>query len=153
MTSLGTRWKLALGLVILTVAVVVTSRYWTVRIARGLTCAEDAAQSDAMLIENFDPDYILFERAAAIENAGISAIALVPVEAFPDRNTPNPVSAGIAELMAKQARLRAWRTIAVEHIEPISLNVALQILARLRSERITSVIVVTPGLRSRRSLL
>ena len=66
---------------------------------------------------------------------------------------PNPVSFGIAEVMARQARLRAWRAIPVAQQEPIALNAALQIRTRLLRDRINSVIVVSPALRSRRSSL
>src|SRR5439155_10712211 len=98
-------------------------------------------------------DYLLFERAAALEKAGVAPTTLVPVEASPDATVANPVSSGIAEVMARQARLRAWRMIPFRTIEPISLNAALQIRARLTADRITSVIVVAPGFRSRRSFL
>jgi len=146
-------WKASLVLLILIVTAILTSAYWTIPIARSLVCAEDATPSDAMLIENFDPDYLLFERAAALEKAGMARIALVPVEASSDASVANPVSQGIAEVMARQARLRAWRTILMRPAEPISLNAALQIRAQLATQRIKSVILVTPGFRSHRSSL
>src|SRR5437588_6226007 len=149
MTLIKTAWKVWLALVIVVVVVALTSRFWTVQIGRSLVCAEEVAPSDAILVENFDPRYLLFERAAALEKAGVAPIALVPVEATPDANVANPVSSGIAEVMARQARLRAWRMIPFRTLEPISLNAALQIRAYLTGERITSVIVVAPGFRSR----
>ena len=145
--------KVSLALVVLIVAVTLTSRYWTAQIAQSLTCAEDVTAVDAMLIENFDPNYLLFERAETLEKAGIGSVALVPVEISSEPNVANPVSQGIAEVMARQARLRRWRTIPVEFSEPIALNAALQIRSRLASERIKSIIVVAPGFRSRRSSL
>jgi len=138
---------------VLIVAAMLTSRYWTAQIAQSLICAEDVTAVDAMLIENFDPNYLLFERAETLEKAGIGSVALVPVEISSEPNVANPVSQGIAEVMARQARLRRWRTIPIELSEPIALNAALQIRSRLASERIKSIIVVAPGFRSRRSSL
>jgi hypothetical protein len=145
--------RVSLVLVALFVTAALTSRYWTVQIARSLVCAEEATPSDAMLIENFDPEYLLFERAAELEERGIARIAVVPVEASSDASVANPVSQGIAEVMARQARLRAWRTVLIRPIEPISLNAALQIRPQLTTKGIKSVIIVTPGFRSRRSAL
>lgn len=151
-------WKWALVLVLFVGASVLTRGYWTAQIARSLVCAEDAAPSDAMLIENFDPNYLLFERAEMLERAGVARVALVPVQSLSDPSAgngvvANGVSEGIARVMAGYARLRSWRPIPIPEIEPISLNAALQLRRRLVAERITSVIVVTPGFRSRRSLL
>jgi hypothetical protein len=153
MTPFRTAWKASVALVVLTAAVTLTSRYWTAQIARSLICAEDVAPSDAMLIENFDPNYLLFERAETIEKAGVARIALVPVEASSEPNVANLVSQGIAEVMARQARLRTWRTIPIQLIEPISLNAALQIRSLVTAEGIKSILIVAPGFRSRRSSL
>jgi len=153
MKSLRVVWKASLVLLVVIVAVTLTSGYWTAHIARSLTCAEDPAASDAMLIENFDPNYLLFERAAELEKAGVARIALVPVEMSSDAGVANLVSQGIAELMARQARLRVWRTIPIRITEPVSLNAALQIRAHLADSRIRSIIVIAPGFRSRRSSL
>jgi hypothetical protein len=153
MTPIRTAWKVSLALLIVIIVVALTSRFWTVQIGRSLVCAEDLAPSNAILVENFDPNYLLFERAAALEKAGVAPTTLVPVGISSDAESANPVSTGIAELMARQARLRSWRMIPFRTIEPISLNAALQIRARLTAERITSVVVVSPGFRSRRSTL
>jgi hypothetical protein len=151
--TLRTSWRLSLGLLVVILATMLTSRLWTAQIARSLTCAESLAPSDAMLVENFDPHYVLFERAAALERDGFAPVALVPVERAYDPNVANPVWLGIAEVMARQARLRKWRAIPIGLTEPISLNAALQIRARLRADGVTSVIVIAPRFRSRRSLL
>jgi hypothetical protein len=153
MTALRAIGKISIVMSIVIAAAIVTSPWWTVEIARGLVCAQEVRPSDALLVENFDPDYVLFEQAAGLEAAGFARIALVPVEAFPDPSTANPVSAGIAEVMARQARLRSWQAVPIVHIEPISLNAAIQMRARLRTERVASVIVVAPAFRSRRSSL
>jgi hypothetical protein len=153
MIPLRTAWKASLVLVVLTAAVMLTSRYWTAQIARSLICAEDVTPSDAMLIENFDPNYLLFERAEMLERAGLTRVALVPVEVSSRPSIANAVSQGIAEVMARHARLRAWRTLPIELTEPITFNAALQIRPLLAAEEIKSIIVIVPGFRSRRSSL
>src|SRR5688572_1177189 len=137
----------ALVALVLIVVGVLTSRLWTAAIGRSLVCADTTAPSDAMLVENFDANYLLFERAAALEKAGTARTTFVPVEASSDPKVANPVSVGIAEVMARQARLRAWRPIIISLREPISLNAALQIRERLVAERVKSVAVLTPGFR------
>jgi hypothetical protein len=154
MTALKTAGKSALVMLIVTAALAVTSRWWTVQIGRSLVCAENVARSDALLIENFDPNYVLFERAEALERAGLAPITLVPVEASNGPDGMNLVSRGIAEVMARYARLRVWRPIpTLGYTEPISLNAALQVRRHLTRDGIRSVVVITPGFRSRRSFL
>lgn len=153
MASMSTRWKLALAVLVVITAAMLATGFWAAPLGRSLVCAEDVAPSDAMLLENFDPNYLLFERAATLEKAKLAPTTLIPVEASPDVNVANPVSNGIAAVMARQARLSAWRTIPIVHTEPISLNAALQIRDRLVGEGIKSVIVVAPGFRSHRSSL
>src|SRR5437867_5549222 len=132
--TLRRSWKLALGLLAVILATTLTSRFWTAQVARSLTCAESLAPSDAMLVENFDPNYLLFERAAALEKDGLAPLTLVPVETSREVNVANPVSIGIADVMARQARLRRWRPILISITEPISLNAALQIRRRLKAD-------------------
>jgi len=153
MSLVKTTSKLALVALVLVAIAVLTSSLWTAKIARSLVCAESAGRADAMLVENFDPSYVLFERAAALEKAGVARTTFVPVEASADPKIANPVSVGVAELMARQARLRTWQAIIIMAREPISLNAALQIRDRLAAERIRSVAVVTRAFRSRRSVL
>ena len=65
-----TTWKLRLViLAVVIVASVSTHRFWTSRIGESLVCAEDVAPSDAILVENFDPSYPVFQHAAALEEA------------------------------------------------------------------------------------
>ena len=149
-----TTWKLRLGiLIVLIVAVVLTKPFWVAQIGRSLVCARDVAPSDVILIENFDVNYLLFERAAALEQAGLGARTIVPVQIMSDPSAINPISQGIAELMARQARMRVWETVPIREVEPISLNVAVQVREYLRRERVKSLIVVTDGFRSRRTAL
>src|SRR5262249_46270502 len=115
MTALKKVGKIAVAAVIIIVALVMTGGWWTAEIARSLVCAEEVARSDALLVENFDPTYVLFERAEALEKAGVAPITLVPVEAAGGPEGVNPVSRGIAEVMARQSRLRVWRVIPIAY--------------------------------------
>jgi hypothetical protein len=153
-TSVRTTWKFRLGIVaLLAVAVLLSKPMWVPLIGASLVCERNAAPSDALLIENFDPQYLLFERAEALARAGTAPRVLAHVRIDSEPGVPNPVSRGIVDVMARQARLAAWDVIAIRHTEPISLNAALQIRDRLVADRVTSVVVVTPGFRSRRSAL
>jgi hypothetical protein len=133
-------------------AILLTRPFWTVRLARSLVCTEQAPPSDALLIENFDPDYLVFERAEALRRAGIASRVFVPLTTYDGRSS-NAVETGTAELMARTAHLPDVETIPIKLVEPISLNAAYQIRDFFSQKNIRSVIVVAPGFRSRRSAL
>jgi uncharacterized SAM-binding protein YcdF (DUF218 family) len=109
--------------------------------------------SDVILVENFDPHYLVFERAAALYKAGLAARVLVPTQASRDPARANAVSQGIAELMSQMARLQNPTILPIQIFEPISLNATYQIRDFLLKEHLRSVIVVTDGFRSKRSAL
>ncbi len=73
----------------------------------------------------------------------------------PTRGTqePNDVALGIAEVMARIARVGAIEIVPIREVEPITLNAARDVQRFLEREHIRSVIVVTPLFRSRRSAL
>jgi hypothetical protein len=149
-----TTWTLRLGvLAIVVVAVWLTGPWWTAAVGRSLVCDASVGRSDAILIENFDPDYLLFERAARLRRAGLAPRVLVPVNADRGGSVANGVSLGTAELMARIARLGPFDVIPLRHEEPISLNAAWDLLRFLEKERVRSVIVVSPLFRSRRSAM
>jgi hypothetical protein len=108
---------------------------------------------DAILVENFDLNYLVFERAAAVQRTALGARTFIPTEGSSDSETPDMVSAGIVEVMARVSRLSHPEIIPVQEMEPISLNAAYQIRDFLGRAHIKSVVVVTPAFRSRRSLL
>src|SRR5262245_49874166 len=88
-----TTWKFRIVvLAFIILALVSTRELWTPRTARSLVCAQEIAPSDVILIENFDPTYVLFERAAALEKAGVAPRALVPVQAGREPASVNHVS-------------------------------------------------------------
>ena len=152
--SIKTTWKFRLALLLLGMLLVsVTRGFWMLRIGQSLVCAEEMRPSDVILVENFGPDYLVFERAAALHRAGFAARVLVPTEVSRDSERANPVSQGIAELMSQVARLQNPVIIPIQIIEPISLNAAYQIRDFLTKAHLRSVIVVTDGFRSMRSSL
>ena len=145
-------WTLRIAIVAIAVAGLWLSQgWWSVAVARSLVCDRNVAPSDAILIENFDPDYQLFERAAALRRAGVAPRVLVPVAA--DAFGPNRVARAIAETMASMSRIGPVEIVPIREIEPISFNAALDVRNFAVRERIHSVIVVSPLFRSRRSVL
>lgn len=152
--SLKTTWTFRLsvvgGLVLL---VSLTRGFWVQGIGRSLICAEDVTAADAILIDNLEGNYQLFERATALFKEGRAPRVLVPVTMSSDGETPNEVAKGIAEVMIHAAHLPKWEIVPVRITEPVSLNAAYQVEDFFARQNIQSAIVVTPGFRSRRSLL
>lgn len=152
--SLKTTWKFRLALLMLIVLLVsVTHGFWMSRIGQSLVCTEEIAPSDIILVENFDPHYLVFERAATLHKAGLAVRVLVPTDASRDPEQVNPVSQGITEVMARIARLQDPELLPIQISEPISLNAAYQVRDFLTTEHLRSVIIVTDGFRSQRSSL
>jgi hypothetical protein len=149
-----TTWTFRVGLAVLVVlAMWLTSGWWTAAIAQSLICDRNVAPSDAILIENFDPEYLLFERARQLRNAGLAPRVLVPVASDDANGDANNVARSIAELMATLSRVGRVEIIPVRQVEPISLNAARDVLRFSQREGIRSLIVVSPLFRSRRSTL
>lgn len=148
-------WRVGMvGILLATLAAVSSREIVTAWIGQSLVCPEEVVPSAAILIENFDPDYLLFERAAALREAGWSARVLVPVQAAgPPAEGPNPVASGIAALMSRLARMGSLDIIPIQNVEPYTLNAAYQIRDILTREHLGSILLVVPGFRSRRSAL
>src|SRR5262245_45588189 len=118
-----TTWKFRIGLAVLIVfAMWFTRGWWTVAVASSLVCKPNVAASDAILIENFDPTYLVFERAGQLRRDGIAARVLVPVQMNQGTLQPNTVESGIAELLARAARVGSIEIVPVREVEPISLT-------------------------------
>src|SRR5688572_30095258 len=151
--SWRTTWKLRLGVLVFAFGILFLTRpFWTVRLAQGLVCTEHAPNSDALLLENFDQDYLVFERAEVLRRSGLASRVLVPITAS-DGLKPNTVDAETAGVMARVAHLPAFEPIPIQLKEPISLNAAYQIRDFLLRKNVRSVVVVVPGFRSRGSTL
>jgi hypothetical protein len=130
-----------------------THGWWTVAVARSLVCDANAAPSDAILLENFDNDYLVYERAANLRQTGLASRVLIPVLADSRTSALNDVEVGIAQVMARIAHLGPVEFVPIQVVEPISLNASRDVLRFIEQERIRSVIVVAPLFRSRRSAL
>jgi len=149
-----TTWTLRLGLLaVVIVTIWLTSGWWTVAIARSLVCDASLAPSDAILVENFDPDYLLFERARELRRAGLAARVLVPVSTDRTGQELNDVSLGIAEVMTRISGVGEVEFVPRREAEPITLNAARDLRRFVEARHIRSLIVVTPLFRSRRSSL
>src|SRR5436189_4511758 len=86
-----TTWKLRVGvLAVIIAAGALSHRLSEDHIARSLICDGDLAPSDIILVENFDPNYVLFERAAALQKAGIAPRIVVPVQGSHEVGVANP---------------------------------------------------------------
>src|SRR5262245_46272003 len=156
--SLHTTWKLWLSVLLLSLLFLwITRGLWTQIIGQSLICDEQIPASDALLVENFDPSYTVFEKTAALQRSGVASRVLVPV--LEDDNADNNsevnsrVSKAVAEVMAQVAHVPNIEMIPIRIVEPISLNAAKQIRDFLTREHIRSIVVATPDFRSRRSLL
>jgi hypothetical protein len=151
---LRTTWKLRLGtLGVVGLVLWLTTGWWTVAIGRSLVCDGRHGPSDAILVENFDLDYLLFERAAELRRAAVAPRVFVPVQAYPGTSRPNRVALENTQVMATIAHLGAIEVIPVHVAEPISLNASLDVRRFIEREEVRSLTVVAPLFRSRRSAL
>lgn len=106
--SVKTTWKLRLALLLLVILLVsVTRGFWMLRIGQSLVCTEEIGPSDSILVENFDPHYLLFERAAALHKAGLAARVLGPAPASRDPERPWRRCKGRMDWLGKQALTEA----------------------------------------------
>ncbi len=149
-----TTWLFRLGFLLLIVGIAfLTRNYWTVKLGESLACSATPPQSDALLLENFDPDFMVFERARDLLASGVARRVLVPIAQDKTTKRANPVAIGIMNVMASSAQLPTPTVIPIPEVEPISLNAAREIRSFLVREKIPSITVVSPGFRSRRSEL
>jgi uncharacterized SAM-binding protein YcdF (DUF218 family) len=152
--ALRTTWKLRLALLAgFALLVSMTRGFWIPEIGQSLVCNQELGRADAILVDNFDVDYMLFKRAAALQRAGLGARILVHAEASPDPEEPDLVARDIVEAMTQVAGLQHAEIIPIQGAEPIALNTAYQIREFLTKQHIRSVVVVTAGFRSQRSAL
>lgn len=149
-----TTWKLRLAVLLIAGGSLwATSAWWTVAIGRGLVCESNLAPSDAILVENLDQDYLLFERAEELRRRGLATRVLVPVWSDPGTRTFKGVALGTAELMARIARVGDVEIVPIYEVEPITLNAARDVRRYAEKAGIRSLIVATSLFRSRRTEL
>lgn len=128
-----------------------THGWWAAAIGRSLVCEPSLAAGEAIVIENFGTQYLLFERARDLRRAGLAHRVLIPTPVDLRTSRLNEVSKGFTEVMARISHLGNYELIPTREVEPISLNVARDVLRYLQRERIKSILVVSPLFRSNRS--
>lgn len=119
----------------------------------GLVMDSGRVESDLILIDNLESEYLLFEKAALLKEQGLSDHVLIPVQASRrNPSTANLVSREIVEVMLKVSGISSAEILPIRHVEPITLNAAVQIRDKLQTTLgIRSVQIVTSGFRSRRT--
>jgi len=150
-----TTWKFRLTL-ILTVFLLawVTRGLWGPAIGQSLVCGGDLKKSQAIVIANFDVDYLLFKWAGALERRGFGDRVIIPVKySKRDESKPNEADKAVAEALCGVADIKAPLFLPVIEKEPISYHVARQVGEKLEKDRIRSVIIVSSALRSKRDFL
>jgi hypothetical protein len=120
-------------------------------IGRCLVCETELLPADLIIVDNLETDYLAIERAGELRNGGFARRVLIPVQLSRNGKYPNLVSRRFAEVMCEVAGIESPEIVAVKHEEPYSLNVAKQVVERLRSQSLSSVIVVSPAFRSERT--
>lgn len=145
---------LALSAVLALLLIYIARGWWLQLAADSLVCTEGTGTADVVVIDNLESNYLLFERAQQILSEGRAdrAVALVPTTGSDD--DPGRVAQGVVDLMAGVARLKNLETIPIQEREPISLGAADQVREFLEKDpKVRTLILVTPGFRSRRSQL
>jgi hypothetical protein len=143
----------AVSIGLLCVLARLTSPVWSRAVAESLVCdqAEKVSAVDAVLIDDLESNYQVFERARILRQSRIGSRVLVPVPEGAD-GAPLTVSATIVGDLARLARVGDIESVPVVEAEPISLNVALTIRQYLTDNEIKSVAVVAQAFRSERSI-
>jgi hypothetical protein len=150
-SSAGVRRWLAVAAVILALGIFATRDQWLRALGNSLVCEASVAPSDAILIENVETSYLLFEHAQRLEAQGVSSLVLVPVLGYHGGDPSGSVPMGFVDVVCGVSRLKNCTTFGVSEREPISLNVARRSVEQLRARGVRSVILVTEGFRSRRA--
>jgi hypothetical protein len=151
-----THWKLRIAvLVIVAVGLLVffTRAFWAEHLYASLVCEERIPHSEALMLDNFDTHFYVFEHAAMLQRDGIAEKVFVPLPDLDETEAPRVVSRTVLDVLARGAGLSNFEVIPIQIKEPISLNASKQMRDALVSRHIRSVVLVTPRTRSRRSLL
>jgi hypothetical protein len=128
-----------------------TRQAWLRLGAESLVCAPAELPSDAILIDNVEHKYILFERAQWLKAHGLASTVLVPILGSISDSEPSDVSLGFVDVMCRISRVSDCVTFHVSSVEPISLNLARGTAQELKARGVRSVLLVTDGFRSRRA--
>jgi hypothetical protein len=150
-----TTWAFkATAIVALVLLFFLTEPVWARAVGESLVCTQGGhvERTDAILIDDFDRDYLLFERARHFQEAGLSSTVIAPVNLVADGSV-SPVSEAMVDVLARLARVKHLRMVPVTIVEPISLNAAFDIRHFVEQNGIKSLMVVTPAFRSGRSMM
>ena len=151
--TLKTTWMFRVVVTIALVLVGFSTRWlWEPMLGNALTCEERVGPVDAIVIDNIDQDYLLFKRAAVLHRQGLSDRVLVPTFTSPDSGGAT-VDEGFVRVMAQAAGLKEFESILFQPPEPFTLGLANHLRDFLKTDEVTSVMLVATGFRSRRSLL
>jgi len=146
------RWRLPAAVGLCALVAFASRETALAAIGRTLVCAERAPSGDVILLDNFDYDYGLFRRGAELQRAGLASRVLVPATTSDEKDAA-AAAREVANAFARLAGLARWDFIPVEQMEPISLNTAYKVRDFILGEHISSVTLLSPGFRSRRSEL
>lgn len=128
-------------------------QHWMPLLLEALVHDGPIAPADALIVENYGQDYLVFEMAAELLREGYGKRVFAPAFIFRDPTEPSRVAGGFVEVMTRVARLPDVQVVPVREQEPITLSIARQLAEVLVREEVRSVIVIAPYLRSRRSNL
>ncbi len=152
-------WKTTIGfrllpLVCVAVILAATHGWWAPAIGWSLACSGEASASDVILVENLEHGYLLFERAAELQQRGYGPRVLVLVHASNVASREfERVPEGFASVMTEVSRLEDPELVPFKEAEPITLSAAHQVADVLRGSGVRSVLVVSAGFRSWRTHL
>ena len=152
MTGRARRLAAVLVLAVAAAGVWSSRATWLQAMAETLVCKPGDGTADAVLIDNVDPNYLLFEAAQRLRTRGHGTVVIVPVLRSPWDEEPISVRRGMAELMCKVAGIAPCDTFETIVKEPISLHLAFDAANALEARGAHSVLLVTSGFRSKRSL-
>jgi uncharacterized SAM-binding protein YcdF (DUF218 family) len=142
---------------VLALAALLIGAYWNRQsllrhLAESLVCSADESPSDVILIDHVSENYAFFERARALQQRGLAQPVLVPVLSGDAYIVPYPVARKFVDVMCQSAEISDCRAFEARVHEPISLNLARRAAEEIQSLGSHSVLLVTEGFRSRRSL-
>ncbi len=146
------RFRAVLGFGLAVITILAHSKVLTA-LGRSLVYSGPVAASDAIVLENYDPNYLVFEKARQLMERGLAPRVIIPCDTFGGPDPLNDVAEGFIEVMIRVSRLQGTEVVPVTAEEPYTLNTARAMSKYLEDQDIRSVIVVSPPFRSRRSYL
>lgn len=153
---LKTTWKLRVFLLfLLIVFVLATGRFWLLLMSESLVHEDQMAPSDVILVESWENPFLAgLSHAATLQHDGYAGHAIV-IRLIPRNNEliSSDATERIWQLYCMSAGLRNPEVVAVNQVEPITLNMARQIGKLLMGSPIRSVTLISPLFHSKRSLL